>query len=978
MTMKNIIIIGLFAILSLSACTSSQKYKTLKKTDSIGYSYEQVTNDPLKTRIYTLKNGLKVYLSPNADEPRATCLIGVRAGSTSDPIETTGLAHYFEHMMFKGTSKMGTVNWEEESKLIAQIEQLYEKHKTTSDPIEKKKIYAEIDRVSQEAAKYVATNEYDKLMSSIGAKGTNAGTGYESTVYINDVPVNELERWAILESERFHGIILRLFHTELETVYEEFNMYQDRDSERQFQALMKNLFPTHPYGRDIVGFPEHLKNPSMINIQNFFKTYYVPNNLAVAISGDISYEETIKLIDKYFGDLEYKELPVRDEIKEIPINSVISKEVKGPEPENVMLAFRVGGIGSVDQPYFDVINMILSNNSAGLIDLNLVQKQKVLYAYSFYYALKDYGIMAFQSAPIQNQTLEDVKDLLLDEVENIKKGEFDEWLIQAVVNDLKLQQIKRQEENRGRAFELMGNFTDGLSREKALSYIDSLESLTKEDIVRFANEKFSENYVVVYKRQGENSELVKVEKPAITAVPVNRELQSDFADTFTKIKSPDVEPVFVNFEEKIKKDKLKDGCDYYYLKNESNELFSLYYIVDMGKWHSLKTELAVGYLKYIGTEKFNAPDFQKELYKYGLTLDVSTDEERSYIMIKGLNSNLDKGIELLEHILSNAKADSQAYSDYVGRILKDRDDQKADQNSIINAMFRYGVYGDDNPVKYLLNETELKAVDPEELVKIIKEITSYEHKVFYYGPTDFSPVMSMLKEKHVLPEQLFDIPAPKQFKEIVNDRSNVYVVDFDINQANIILVSNGKEFSKELIPAARIYNEYYGSGLSSVIFQEIRESKALAYSAYSWYEMGSKPGRLNVLGGFIGTQADKLPIATSSLIGLLENMPKAESQYDMARESIVKKINTERITKAKVFWSWLDNNDLGINYDIRKDEYEAAKSMSITDFEKFFNENIKGQNYTYLIFGKKEVLNQNALKSLGEVKELSITELFGY
>jgi predicted Zn-dependent peptidase len=972
------ILIGLLAILALSACTSSEKYKTLKKTDKNGYSYEQVTNDPLKTRIYTLKNGLKVYLSPNADEPRAMCLIGVRAGSTSEPLETTGLAHYFEHMMFKGTSKMGTTNWEEESKLISRIEQLYEEHKATSDPNEKKKIYKSIDSVSQIAAKYVATNEYDKLMSSIGAKGSNAGTNYEYTVYMNDVPVNELEKWAILESERFHGIVLRLFHTELETVYEEFNMYQDRDSERQFKVLMENLFPKHPYGRDIIGFPDHLKNPSMINIQNFFKTYYVPNNLAVTISGDISYEETIKLIDKYFGDLEYKELPEKIKVTEIPLTNVIKKDVTGPEPENVMLAYRASGIGSQDQPYYDIISMILSNSRAGLIDIDLVQKQKVLYAYSYYYALKEYGIFALQSAPLQNQTLDEVKDLLLEEIEKIKKGEFDEWLIQAVVNDLKLQKIKSQEENSGRAFELMGNFTEELSREKALGYMDSLETLTKEDIVRFANEKFPENYVVVYKRQGENSELVKVEKPAITAVPVNRDLQSDFAGEFLKMKSSDVEPVFVNYNEKIKKDKLKENCDYYYIKNESNDLFSLYYIIDLGKWHSLKTELAVGYLKFIGTNKFSAPDFQKELYKYGLSFDVLTDDERSYVVIRGLNSNLDKGVELLEHILADAKADKQAYIDYVGRIIKDRNDQKADQQSIINAMFRYGIYGNDNPVKYLLSESELNAIDPEELVSLIKGITSFKHKVFYYGPSDLNSVMGMLKNKHTLPEKLSEIPSPKQFKEIKNDKKAVYLVDFDISQANILLVSTGKEFSKDLIPSARIYNEYYGNGLSSVVFQEIRESKALAYSASSWYDIASKPGRLNVLGGYIGTQADKLPIATASLLNLLENMPKAQSQYDLARSSIVKKINTERITKDQIFWDWIENADKGISYDIRKDEYEAAKNMSITEFEKFFDENIKGQNYTYLILGKKDVLDQKALKSLGEVKDVSITELFGY
>ncbi|MBN1117813.1 MAG: insulinase family protein, partial [Bacteroidales bacterium] len=449
--MTRLLVLGLFAVFAFGACTtSSQKYKTIEKTDSNGYSYKEVTNDPLKTRIYTLKNGLTVFLSPNADEPRVTCLVGVRAGSTSDPVETTGLAHYFEHMMFKGTEEMGTVNWEEESKLIAQIEALYEKHLATDEPAEKKAIYKEIDRLSQEAAKYVATNEYDKLMTSIGAKNTNAGTSYESTIYINDVPVNELEKWAKIESERFHGIILRLFHTELETVYEEFNMYQDRDSERQFQTMMSTLFPNHPYGRAIIGYPEHIKNPSMINIQEFFKTFYVPNNMAVALSGDINYEETIQLIDKYFGDLEYKDLPKIVQPVEEPITEIIKKEVEGPEPENVMLAYRVGGIGSYDQPYCEIIDMLLNNSQAGLIDLNLVQKQKVLYAGSFYYPLKDYGLQVMQGAPLTGQSLDEVVALITSQLDSIKAGNFDEWLIEAVINDIKLSKIRRQEQNMGR------------------------------------------------------------------------------------------------------------------------------------------------------------------------------------------------------------------------------------------------------------------------------------------------------------------------------------------------------------------------------------------------------------------------------------------------------------------------------------------------------------------------------------------------
>ncbi|HPS12105.1 MAG TPA: insulinase family protein, partial [Prolixibacteraceae bacterium] len=836
-----------------------------------------------------------------------------------------------------------------------------------------------IDRISQEAAKYVATNEYDKLMSSIGAKNTNAGTDYESTVYINDVPVNELERWAKVESERFHGIILRLFHTELETVYEEFNMYQDMDSQRSFQKMMALLFPTHPYGRDIIGYPEHLKNPSMINIQKFFDTFYVPNNMAVALSGDIQFEPTIKLIDQYFGDLNPKELPKIENPKEEPVKKDVEAEVVGPEPENVSVAVRVGGIGSSDQPYMTIINKLLSNSQAGLIDLDLVQKQKVLKAGSYYYPLREYGIQVLEGTPLQGQSLEEVKNLLISEVNKIKAGDFDEWLIKAVINDIKLSKIRLEERNAGRAYEMMDEFVSGQTHEQALCFTDSLEKITKDGIIRFANEKFGNDYVVVYKKQGANTSLVKVEKPAITAVPVNRDLESDFAKEFKAMKSTDVAPVFVNFNEKISKENIEDGCDFYYIRNETNDLFSLQYIVDMGSWNNLKFDLAVGYLKFIGTDQYSASDFQKELYKYGLDLSVAADNERSYVTISGLNSSYSKGVELLEHLLSHAKADPKAYTDYVARILKDRLDQKSDQNAILwDAMYYYGMYGKDNPKKYLLTEAELKAINPEELVSLIKGLTSFKHKVFYYGPSEMSTVKETIKKDHQIPAQLADVPATRKFEQVKYAKSKVYVVDYDINQANILLLSNGEKFSKDLIPAARIYNEYYGSGLSSVVFQEIRESKALAYSAFSGYSIASKPDRLNCLVGYLGTQADKLPIATETLIKLMNDMPKAKTQYDGAREAIVKKINSERITKDRIFWTWLSNMDRGIDYDIRKDVYEAAKNMSIDDFEKFFNTQIKGQKFNYLILGKKDKLDQKALKSLGEVEELSLDELFGY
>ena len=268
-----------------------------------GKDYETVEGDLLNARIYTLDNGLKVYLSVNEEKPRIQTYIAVRTGSRNDPAETTGLAHYLEHIMFKGTTNFGTTDYEKEKPLLDEIERRFEEYRKTIDPEQRKLMYHAIDSVSQLAAKYFIPNEYDKLMATIGAEGTNAYTGYDQTCYVEDIPSNQIENWLKIESDRFKNMVIRGFHTELEAVYEEKNMSLTQDSEKLFDSSLKLLFPTHPYGtQTILGTQEHLKNPSITNIKNYFNRYYVPNNVAICMSGDFNPDEVIELIKKYFGD----------------------------------------------------------------------------------------------------------------------------------------------------------------------------------------------------------------------------------------------------------------------------------------------------------------------------------------------------------------------------------------------------------------------------------------------------------------------------------------------------------------------------------------------------------------------------------------------------------------------------------------------------------------------------------------------------
>ena len=431
------LIIGAIAYFALNAT------KQMKKIEN---NYEEVKNDPLKARIYTLDNGLKVYLTSYADAPRVQTNIAVRAGSKNDPADATGLAHYLEHMLFKGTDVYGSLDFEKEAPMLDKIEALYEEYRSyeMSDTENRDRIWAQIDSISGEAAKFAIANEYDKMVSGLGAKGTNAYTSNEKTVYINDIPSNQIEKWLKLEAERFRYPVFRLFHTELEAVYEEKNISLDNDGRKMFEALLDGLFPTHQYGQQTtIGTVEHLKNPSLTEIRKYFNKYYVPNNMAICLSGDFDYDETIELINKYWGTFERKDDPTFEVIQESPIAEPVYAEVYGPEAERLYIGFRFDGANTEDAKMLTMVDMVLSNSAAGLIDLNLNQAQELIGGGCFPYVLEDYSMHGFYGSPKQGQTLEEVKDLLLAQIEDVKAGNFPDWLVDAIISDLKLNQTKK-------------------------------------------------------------------------------------------------------------------------------------------------------------------------------------------------------------------------------------------------------------------------------------------------------------------------------------------------------------------------------------------------------------------------------------------------------------------------------------------------------------------------------------------------------
>jgi zinc protease len=953
----------------------------LKTAESNGYSYEYVNGDPLKVRIYTLKNGLKVYLSQYAAAPRIQTNIAVKAGGKNDPATNTGLAHYLEHIMFKGTADFGTKDWAKEKVLLDSIENMFTAYGKLTDETQRAEYYKQIDKVSNEAAKYAIANEYDKMVGEIGAQGTNAYTTEDRTVYVNDIPANQVENWLQIEGNRFKKIVPRLFHTELEAVYEEKNRSLDNDYWKTYETFYKTIFTKHPYGtQTVIGTIEHLKNPSITEIKKYFDTYYRPNNVAICMSGDLDYDKTIALIDIYFGDWQSNDkLPKWTKVDEDPIAEPIVKEIYGPDAEWIQLGFRFNGRNSDDSKLLRLTDMILANSKAGLIDLNLKQQQKVIEPTSYVDYLNDYSIHTFSARPREGQTLDQVKDLMLEQIELLKKGEFEDWLIEAVINDLKKSSIQGSEYNGSRANDLVLAFTNGIPWDKYTSQTDDLRKFTKEDIVKFANEHYKNNYVAVYKRNGKDPNALKVTKPSITKVPLNKEDKSPFHEQIAKSKVEKLQPVFLDYSKDVAKLKMNKDVEVLYTSNNENDLFTLYYLSDVGTNNDPRMNVAVEYLQYVGTDEMTAEDVQKEFYKLGCTFNVFASGDQTYVYLEGLTENMDKSIQLFEKLLANAKADDEAKKKMIDGIFKKRDDIKKDKGAIMfSGLMNYGLYGAKSSFTNVVGNKELNELKSEELIDIIKNFTKTQHRVLYYGPKKSDEVIASLNKYHVLPEQLKPVPETVEFKMQDVASSNVYWADYDMVQAEIMFLSKEQAFGTEQIPMARMFNEYFGGGMSSPVFQELREAQGLAYSAFAYYGTAAKPSDNDMFYAYIGTQADKQPEAMDAMLELLRDFPKSQNGFEVAQNAILNQIESQRITKAGILFNYENARKKGLDYDVRKDVYEKVQKYTLDDVVKFQEENMKDNKYNVVLVGSKDKIDFKDLQKYGKVKQLTLDELFGY
>ena len=956
------------AVFALSSCSE--------------YSYEKVKGDPLGTRIYTLDNGLKVYLSVNKEQPRIQTIISVRVGGKNDPAETTGLAHYFEHLMFKGTDKFGTSDYEAEKPLLDQIEALFEQYRVTTNERQRKAIYAQIDELSQQASKFSIPNEYDKLIQSIGGDGCNAWTSYDETSYMSEIPSNQVENWAKIESERFKNAVIRGFHTELETVYEEYNMSLTRDNNKVIQQFLGLMMPNHPYGQHtVLGKQEHLKNPSITNIKNYYKTYYVPNNMAVCLSGDFNPDEVIKIVDAYFGDMVPNENLPQNVVGEIsPVTEPRKADVWGLESETYFAGWLTGSATSADALMLELAASVLSNGNSGIIDQNIMQTQKALYAAASADQLSDAGLLMLFGMPKAGQTLEQVEALLLEQVEALKRGEFDESILNAIIANYKRHLMESYESNFDRCYAMALSFINGKKWEDEVSKLDVVSKITKEDVVAWANKTFTADALVtVYKRQGEDKNQKKIDKPQITPIATNRDNQSEFLKAIAGSKVTPIAPRFTDYKRDMDILTLDNGIEVLYKQNELNERFELIYLYDFGTEKDPALSVAREYLSMLGTENKSLAEIMSEQYELACDVSFSPAKNNFYVSISGIGENMLAAMALAEDYIANVKGDEAVLAEVKNDIIKERANNKTNQRANYNALQRYVLYGAEYVDRTTLSNDELMALQSEELLDKIRGLKNYQHRILYYGPLGKRELTKLLEKNHSVADEL--IPVEYQTTPTLPvTEPKVVFAQYDAKQIYYMQYTCGSDmFDVDLDPSVRLYNEYFSGGMNAIVFQEMREARGLAYSSYAYLGQGNTCNEPYYFYAFIATQNDKMQQAIEAFDSIIENMPQSEAAFELTKQGILTGMATGRTTKMDVIWKYLGDMRFGIT-DFNRTEavYNAIQSMTLEDVVEFQQSHIKGRDYVYCILGDKNDVDMKYLKSLGGVEFVTPTQIFGY
>jgi zinc protease len=926
-------------------------------------------NDPIKVKEYHLKNGLTILLSENHDIPQVFGAIVVRTGGKKDPANNTGMAHYLEHMLFKGTTELGTIDYEKEKILLEEINRLYDELGKATDPAKRKEIQAKINEVSVKAADYAIPNEMDRMLSEIGGENVNAFTTEEITVYYNSFPANQMKRWLDVYAHRFENPVFRLFQSELETVYEEKNRGMDDPLEYVFEKYIERFYKVHPYGQQtVLGKTEHLKNPSLTAMYDYFRTYYVANNMALVISGDFNAEEILPVIEEKFGDWRSADVPVFPEYKE--------EEFKGKEVVKLRATpIKAGAIGyrapknnHADSEALQVLLGMLSNEGrSGLLD-QLTIEGKLMTATAMPFISNDYGAAFIIFIPkIVGQSFRKAENIVNAQVEKIKSGNFDNDLFDATKLSLLKDFQTSWEDNESRALMMGTSFMQEITWGEFLKQEEKIRKVTREDVIRVANKYFGENKLVLNSKIGFPKK-EKLEKPGFQPVIPKKEEHSSYYTKWKQIPEDAATPRFVDFKNDILTTNLTDKITLKQVKNPFNDIFSLKIQFGTGKYYLPLAKYLPSYLEIADSKNHTAADLKLKLFQLGCSMYTYVSEHEFTIYLSGLEQNFDKAISMIHDHLTTIKADESKVKKIIHDAEAEMKINKRQPGYISQALNHYVLFRDQSMYLRELSLNDLKKHKANEFTSVLNEIMQYEKSIQYVGKKEQSELKEIFKKNFASAAPANAKKSRPEFDKKLDKENMIYVYhDKKAVQSQLYFYIDGRPFRYEDMPVIRAFNKYFGGDMSSLVFQEIREFRSLAYSTYATYSAPIREGRTCTFSAYIGCQSDKSVDAIKAMLELIHEMPEKPERWESLQSSLIQSALAERPSFREIIQTVENWQERGYTQDPNAVNVEAYKSLTFGKVLEFYKTDLRKRPVTITIVGNTESFPIKQLESIGKI-----------
>ena len=938
---------------------------------------------PLDVEIYTLENGLTVMLNEDRNETSVFGAVVIDGGGKRDPSDATGIAHYLEHVLFKGTSKMGTTNYAKEKVYLDSIEVLYDELSKKEDKKTRLKIQRHINDLSVKASEYAIPNEFTRLIEGMGGTGLNAGTGYDFIYYFNSFPSAQIEKWVDLYSHRFLDPVFRLFQSELETVYEEKNRAMDNPFRVFNETSRKYFFKNHPYGQQtILGSVEHLKTPSLSKMKEYYNKYYVPNNMHLLIAGDFDKRDVKKLIKAKFGKLKKG--------ADVEQLDIAEDDFSGREVVDLAITpYRVARFGyrtvkpnHEDAVVLDLISNIFSNSSkTGLLN-KLNNENKVLGSYATTgLGGTDHGGFGFGFVPKDDtQSFEDGENLILKEIDKVKSGEFNEDLLQSIKLNMSMDHETRMESVDGRTWLIMSTILDNVPWEEIKNYPNKVNSVTKQKVVEVANKYFTDNYLIVRSDKGDNKK-VKLEKPPFKPVePQNSESSSEYADMLNDIEPKKIDPRFVDFKKDVKVEDIGDNTHFYYVKNPVNSIFSMNLQFGQGTIENAALSQSADFISLLGTKNKTFDQYKNELQKIGSKIEVYTNGNYFGFSISGFDKFFNATLDLLNEFMSEMHVrdeDNSKIEKLVESSKLTRDQEFKDPSTAGRALRDYVMYGKKSPFLRRSTLKEVQDMTSDFLIVQAKEAMKYEVDIFYTGTINEVAVIDQIKNRLSISDNLKASKSPITMDYKKHTRNKVFLIDDPkAVQSQIYIMGQGRVLDMESRSTSDVFNKYFGSGMASIIFQEIREFRSLAYTAYGAYVNRPDIELPGYFIGYMGTQVDKSMEAISTYMDLFKNMPIKESRISTIKSGLTQSINTRKpgwrsqgayVSRARKQGYDKDPNIL---------DYNNYDNVNFDDIINFYKNNITKDPIVITILTDKSKINIDKILDYGELIEVKKKNIF--